>query len=746
MRISVRVTIAIVIAITVIYTVAGFLLVPWQLKRQISDILTERTGGEVTVGQLSVNPFLLSVDLRQLRIDSPDHRPIFSLESAQARLYFTSLWGPGWNIRELVLDEPHLQVSALPERSNDNGSITIGSIKHLQVKRGQLQWSGPLSGPVGADPLIDLTAIEFAMENLGSDPLKPGQFTLAAVVNRSGWIKSTGSLKTHPLGLDATVAFDGFKLAELDALMPGGSEPGQRLKILSGQLSGKLDILHEQGEMTIRGQAGLDQLELVDRANDAAVFSAAKVRAIELVIQSSPLRAAVEVLQLNKPHLWLARDARGTFRGGHWLRPLFDEPAQLQAIIQRIEVQEGFLDLADHSLASPYLLESDHVEGSITRQDGGTRMNMEGRVMAGSRSVLDAHWLPPGPRGHGRLDISVENLDATVLSPYLAALAGRGIASGQLDLRFNYRPGDQQFVLDNEIYALGLQLDEVRPSTVDPGLPLDLAVALLRDGNDRIKISIPVRPGRFYKAMRTGSLVSTGFVNLVRSITNAPFHTLGELAGGSSQQLELVEFMAGSAALAEPAAGNLAMLAAALVQRPGLGLKVNGRFDTVADRQALARKQVGLHVALATSAGPPGRAAPTAIDFNDSKVISVLDEFAAERLSAAELAALQANHPQRGTAYYAAVFEALVRNEAVSGTALKSLARFRAQTIVEQLKTAGVDPQRLQIGSEIETAQMHTQVVTVVLEIALLEARDQGQGRNRENKNTDSPRGPVFQL
>ena len=657
--------------------------------------------------------------LAELSIDTPDRTPLFTLVSAQARLDIASLWTRGWNIRELVLDTPRLWVNTLPAITDEGASVPAVAIGRLQVRRGQLQWTDSVAGAAVPNAKIDLTGMEFTLENLGTDPLKPGQYTLAAVVNRSGWLRSNGSLSPSPVRLDAMVEFSGFNLAGLDSLMPAGGDPGQQLEILSALLSGKLNVRFEHGQITIRGEAGLEQFEMVDRSNHAAVFSAAKVKAMELAIQSSPFMASVGVLQLNKPHLRLALDADGTLHGGHWLRPLFDVPHSRTPGTPRIEIQAGLLDLTDQGLVPPFRFETDLIEGSIVRLDGGTTASIEGRVMGGRTSVLNAHWLPTDANGHGSLDISVGNLDATVLSPYLEALTGRGIASGQLDLSVDYLAADQQYDLKNEISVQGFQLDQATASPLAGEMPLELAVALVRDSNDRIEISIPVQPGRLDEGLHPGSLVGEAFGNLVQSITNNPFRTLGELAGGSSQHLEHVVFMPGAAALRRSAASKLAILATALVQRPGLGLKVNGSFDEVADRQALARKQVGLHVALATSAGPPGRDVPSTIDFADSKVISVLDEFAGERLSDVQLAALQMHDPQRGSAHYAAVFEALVENEAVSRTALKSLARYRARTIADQLVASGVDPSRLQIASETETARAHARVVRVELEIAL---------------------------
>ena len=723
LRVSVRIAITTVVAVVIVYTLAGFLLTPYLLKRQIIDDLSERTGGVVTLGQLAVNPFMLSADLRQLRVVTQDHYPLFTLGSMYARLDIASLWHRGWIIRDLVFDTPHLRVDSWPEGYKKSDDTPPVSISHLRVRKGHLQWKEAASGAAD-EAMIDLTDLEFTLEDLGGEPYRPGQFTLAAVVNRSGLLRSSGSLTPIPVSLDATVEIDGINLADLDSVMVVGSVSGQHLRIVSALLSGTFEVDFERGQKTIRGQAGLDQLELVEEPNGTPVFSAANVLAKELTIKSTPVRVAAEVLQLDQPYLRLVRDTDGSLSGGQWLKPFFDRLAPLQPAIPLIEIRGGLLDLTDQSLAPTYQIRADHVEGSIIRQENRTTVSLGGCIMGSCTSVLNAKWLSTGPGGQSNLDIGVGNLDATVLSPYLEALTGRRITSGQMEMHLDYQATDQQFELNNKISVLGFQLDDASTNPVTSGLPiqppLDLAVALVRDGNDRIDISIPVPAGRTWEDTPLGGVVGESFVSLVQSLIETPFYTLGKLNGASSEHLERIAFMPGEAALPMAAAGNLAILGSALVQRPGLGLRIDGRFDTVVDRQALARRQVRLHVALASSAGPPGREAPDAIDFGDSKVISVLDEFAGKRLNAAELEALRARHPQQDPAFYEAVFEALVRNEAVSRTKLKALARYRAQAIVDQLKVAGVDPQRLQIGTEIETADEYARMVIVELEIAVL--------------------------
>jgi hypothetical protein len=147
------------------------------------------------------------------------------------------------------------------------------------------------------------------------------------------------------------------------------------------------------------------------------------------------------------------------------------------------------------------------------------------------------------------------------------------------------------------------------------------------------------------------------------------------------------------------------MLDAILSQRPRLGLIVYPGYDPVADREALARQQVGLHVNLATSSGGPGRPDHAAIDFSDRKVHTVLDEFAENRLSRPRQEAIESRHAERDAAYYRDVFEVLVDNEDVARTALRRLARYRAQTVVRGIVQSGVSDGRIRQADVIEALE-----------------------------------------
>ena len=184
-----------------------------------------------------------------------------------------------------------------------------------------------------------------------------------------------------------------------------------------------------------------------------------------------------------------------------------------------------------------------------------------------------------------------------------------------------------------------------------------------------------------------------------------------------------VAFAPGSAALDDAARAGLATLADALAQRPGLALTIPAAIDPTLDRDALARRQVELHVSLAI-AGPTARARPVPMDFNSRRVTDVLDEFAGERLDADKLAAigerydLERNAGERAR-YYEAVFDTLVDNERIARRTLERMGRFRARSIADALTSYGMAAERIEVSAEVMTVADTPEDSTVAVQLAL---------------------------
>jgi len=131
---------------------------------------------------------------------------------------------------------------------------------------------------------------------------------------------------------------------------------------------------------------------------------------------------------------------------------------------------------------------------------------------------------------------------------------------------------------------------------------------------------------------------------------------------------------------------------------------------------ALQTEQVRTHIALAGASELSFQSGAEPTDFTDPVVHSVIDEFARQRLPAAVLAAFMKHFGEADVdqgiipegdvaAYYGALFELLVEYADVPQAALSSLARYRAQAVVDGLERQGVDRPRVQVATEPQAVE-----------------------------------------
>ena len=207
------------------------------------------------------------------------------------------------------------------------------------------------------------------------------------------------------------------------------------------------------------------------------------------------------------------------------------------------------------------------------------------------------------------VNVVFRNVAMSPLSPYSGTFAGRRIQSGKLNLDLEYKVEDRRLKSNNTIILDQFTLGERVESQKAVSLPLDLAIALLTDGEGKINASVPIEGDVDHPEFSVGHLVWQAIVNLITTAVTAPFKALGALVGGE-EGIDAILFRPGIDTIPPPEREKLAKVAEALTKRPMLALTVRGAYDPAADGEALRSMQVRRALAqrargrLATGRGP----------------------------------------------------------------------------------------------------------------------------------------------
>lgn len=287
---------------------------------------------------------------------------------------------------------------------------------------------------------------------------------------------------------------------------------------------------------------------------------------------------------------------------------------------------------------------------------------------------------------NGDFTVVVQKLDLPGLSPYAAA-AGATLDTGQASVKTKVRLRGGRTELDNDLLLrkLGVSLRDPASFERSFGVPIDLALALLRDPSGNIKLSIPVRVDEKGASVSVGAVIASALRQALIGAVTAPLKMLGAVFGGGGSQagglgIDPIASTPGSDQLAKGQEGRIDALVQLLAQRPNLGLLLRGRIGAE-DRPLVARQ-------ILTERWKAGEGLP---DVEDSG-------FLARRRIGQALVRSSEGKKAELSGEDQALYERTVAAVQIPETRLAALARGRAERARALLLAQGVAVSRVAVG------------------------------------------------
>ncbi len=605
---------------------------------------------------------------------------------------------------------------------------------------------------------LTLERLEASATGLSDDLLKPLPVKLAFQVKEGGSFQADGRVVPGKPSADLRLRLADLALAPVQPWLAQAAN----LTLASGRasLQGRLKYA---GDASFQGGFQVADL-LLNESEGGARFLAWKKLASDSVT-ASPRALDIDELKLDslgaklviyqdktvnlKKILKASSPPAGEGEGGQPSTPppaaLPPDPAPkasgegaFRLGIERIRVEHGELDFADHSLALPFGTRIHDFKGAfngISSQPGSAaELELDGRVddygLARAAGQIDLF----NPTGFMDIKTVFRNVEMKNLTPYTATFAGRKIDSGKLSLDLEYKIKDRQLLGENQIIMDKLTLGERVQSPGAKDLPLDLAIAILQDSDGRIDLGLPVSGSLDDPQFSYGQIIWKAIGNILTKIVTAPFRALGALFGGGGEKLEKIAFEAGEADLTPPEKEKFKQIAQILNKRPGLALTVQGAWSADIDRPVM--KEMQLRRAVAEKMGvklAPGED-PGPLSTGNPKVQGALEALYASRFGETEWAGLQGKWRQanpdkkqegaagrmvsrlkslfksetplsaedlgllKGTDIHGLLYQRLLDKETVTDAQLADLARQRTQAVLAGLAAAGAPAERLSPG------------------------------------------------
>jgi hypothetical protein len=513
-----------------------------------------------------------------------------------------------------------------------------------------------------------------------------------------GTLALDGALGLSPLAFEGSLAWSDLPLHSVDEAT-GGALP---LRIASGISSGRLavdalvsdDAALDPSRIDLSGRLDVRNLDL--SSEDGAVALAwtnVEIDADAVALRPdsrAPPRIELARVRIDDPSLaaTLTGDAGPADEAPEEPTDARADPAARPVLrLARFDLANGRVTLVDERIEPPLRNELTQLEVSARDVRWPERevsyLEARGRGPGGSR----LHTGGALRDGDGRIEFDLEQLGLAELSPYAERGAGYRIESGVASLNAEARLDGDRVELESRFKLDRLDVDELRKGGFQRefGVPLDLALAVLRDPKGRIARPVDVAIERGQSAVGLRRVVLGALRQALVGALSSPLKGLKLVvpgrAGGGSPALAVLASEPGEVPLADPS--EVGRLAEVLTARPGIRLVLHGQVGPT-DDPAIAEQ------ILAEAAAGDGQLPPVSAPRRQRKRVRA----AVEARARGEAAPLEPEDEALLERWVAAVEVPAARREA--------LAVARAGSLRGALIAGGSPEERVSLGESRE--------------------------------------------
>ena len=540
-------------------------------------------------------------------------------------------------VEEVVVDE--LASAVVPEdaasdaRSSPEPEIRVERVaaRDLAVAFTDASLSRPVA--LRADP------VSLTIQGYSNRPGTSIDVDFEAGLGEGGRVGLRGPLTLAPLETKLAIEVEGLGIGQFQPYV----DEVARLDVPGGALQAALEVAFSAASdatgaarptIAATGRVQLDDLITIDRRlrRKFVEWSSLRVEGIDFrtgaagEAESAAARDHVRVEEIAlvgaAAHVVIGRDGRtnvdAIFGGAAEVAEAAEQLEETAARIEEVAVSEGApprieigrvlldgvaADFDDLTLDPHFAISLDDLRGEIAGLSSDTvsraKIQVEGRVDDVAPVRVAGQINPLSGEAYTDLAIDVTGVSLPAFTPYAGRFVGYGIDRGKLRLDLDYKLNANHLEASNVIELKQFAFGDRIQSDEATGLPVGLALAVLRDRSGDIRIPLPIEGDLDDPSFSVLGLLGQTFVNLITRVATSPFGAIAGIVGGSGEDLARVVFAPGSDRIAETERGELEQVAGLLAERPRLRLEIRGRADPQVDLPGLRRERVLRDVRLA---------------------------------------------------------------------------------------------------------------------------------------------------
>ncbi len=365
----------------------------------------------------------------------------------------------------------------------------------------------------------------------------------------------------------------------------------------------------DAGELRTGGRLSLVDVELAGADPNAFVVG---TRALDLTIKelsvpgvlpgggadaaAQPLRVALGDLRITGPRVRITRTADGLVlpaTSSAPAPPAAETPAPQASPARRVEVTLDTLRLA---------------EGNVALADRAVKPFFEGRLSPLAIDVRGVRWpdlavkdlhLRATSAEHGKieifgalgsntgwLEVHADTVALPPFNPYATTFSGYSIGGGTLSITTKGSLSNGRYDVNNQLVLGNLDVRSAAGESLFQqtfGIPLSMALALMRDTHGDIALGIPVAADAEGVKVGLATVIREALQRAIMGAITSPLKLAGAVFGGGKVESIMptaISFRTGCSELTPAGAEQLDQLAALLAGRPGLRVALDAKPAT----------------------------------------------------------------------------------------------------------------------------------------------------------------------
>lgn len=477
--------------------------------------------------------------------------------------------------------------------------------------------------------LWQISDLKLHTDKINADLSSPIDYQLSLNINQQGSLSADGSIDIKQQNVLSQLQLSNLGLSQFQDYL----SPYINIDLKQGLLStkGSLKLNNEADQLSFNGALNISDLLVKDTVKKKTLLKWKNVDINAIGFDNAANSVEIDHIMLEQPYgrIIIAEDKSTNF-SELMVTPTTTELSQsaegkahaatsvkvvkpnthkteqagttaMAISINKISINDGSTFFADNSLTPNFAASIEQLNGQVTKLSSSSQqaasVDIKGKIDRYAPVTLKGDINPLLEQPFLDLALGFKHVELTSVNPYSGTYAGYYIDKGQLSLDLNYRLERNQLVGDNHLVVDQLELGKPSDSSLATTLPVTLAIALLQDRHGVIDLGLQVSGDLDEPSFSFGSIVMTAFTNVITKAVTAPFSLLAGLLGADDDELDKVNFDAGSGELNDQAKETLSQLAKGLADRPMLKLNVEGAVNVADDNRALSEVQLAQKLA-----------------------------------------------------------------------------------------------------------------------------------------------------